>query len=141
MTTFFASIECSFSISSRVIRFFTLPLLTPYEFVMHDVLHWSRSGFTRLEATTNIAPPGGMSVADVYRSSRKQIRHICNSSRGNWESRELGLCFHWRKTLFIRRIDFSFQNFPNRHKKNNQLDRVATRKYFAKQLTSDSGRQ
>jgi hypothetical protein len=93
-----------------------------------------------LEATKNIAPASDMSVAAVYCPSGKQIRHIYNSSRGSLKSHELGLCFHCRETLFIRRIDFSFQNFPNRHKKNNQLDRVACRKYFPMQLTSDSGR-
>jgi hypothetical protein len=94
-----------------------------------------------LEAAKNIAPPRDMSVAAVYRSSGKQIRHICISNHGNLDNHKLGLCFHCRETLLIRRIDFSFQNFSNRHKKNNQLDRVQPRKYFAKQLTSDLGKQ
>ena len=36
-----------------------------------------------------------------------------------------------RKILLIVSIDFSFQNFPNRSKKNNQLDTLVRTQYFA----------
>jgi hypothetical protein len=69
--------------------------------------------------------------AIVYHSSAKQIRQIYDSAFGNFRYPKLGLCFHCRETLLIRRIDFFFQNFPNRSKKNNQLDTDVRRKYFA----------
>src|SRR5215470_4487235 len=67
----------------------------------------------------------------VYLSSRKQIGQICDSNYANFDRQELCLCFHCRKTLLICRIDFFFQNFSNRRKKNNQLDSHVGTQYFA----------
>ena len=45
-------------------------------------------------------------------------------------ARQFALYFQHAETLFIQCIDFFFQNFSNRCKKNNQLDTPGGSPYF-----------
>jgi hypothetical protein len=45
-------------------------------------------------------------------------------------ARNSAFVFIAAKVLLIHPIDFFFQNFPNRTKKNNQLDRPSSSQYF-----------
>jgi hypothetical protein len=60
----------------------------------------------------------------------KRIPWICDSRPGLGATVKLALCFHQTEVSFIASIDFSFQNFSNRSKKNNQLDTLFDTQYF-----------
>ena len=64
-------------------------------------------------------------------SSRNQISQINDSFKAELEAFTVGLCFQHGETMLIRGIDFFFQNFSNRRKKNNQLDSHVGTQYFA----------